>query len=98
MRDWSAFVRQRLGKLHVSPEREAEIVAELTQQIEQAYSESIAGGSGEDDARRRAESHLGDWGKLTREINAAEKPLKPAAEYRGGLLSGVSQDVKYALR
>src|SRR4051812_39540397 len=98
MRDWRLFVRERLGRLRVAPERENEIVAELAQQLEQAYADALASGAAEDDALRRAESHLGDWGRLTREINAAERPTEPTPEYRGGVFAGFSQDVKYALR
>src|SRR5258708_19748244 len=98
MRDWAAFVRERLGPLAISPEREAEIVSELAQQLEQAYADAIATGAAEQDAQRRAESHLGDWAQLAREIEAAERPAPPAPEYRAGAWSGAAQDVRYALR
>jgi predicted permease len=98
MRDWAAFVRQKLGRLRVRPERESEIIAELAQQLEQAYSESRAAGASDADAVRRAEAQIGDWKKLSREIDAAEAPAEPAPEYRGGLWSGAWQDVRYALR
>src|SRR5215212_9933605 len=98
MRDWRLFVREQLGPLRVTPEREAEIVAELAQQLEQAYADAVSGGAGQAEALRRAESHLGDWSQLAREINAAERPAEPPIEYRGGAFTGFSQDVKYALR
>ena len=98
MRDWHAFVRERLGPLRVAPEREAEIVAELADQLGQAFSDAIADGSSEYQARARAESHLGDWAKLAREIEAAERPAQPAPEYRAGVFAGIGQDARYALR
>src|SRR5262245_26526651 len=98
MPDWSSFVRERLGALRVSPARETEIVAELAQQIEQAHADAIAGGAGHAEAMRRAETHLGDWGKLAREINAAERPDPAPVERPGGLWGGTSQDIRYALR
>src|SRR5262245_49122051 len=98
MRDWSVFVRQKLGRLRVRPERESEIIAELAQQLEQAYADSRAAGASDADAVRRAEAQIGDWKKLSREIDAAEMPADPAPEYRGGLWSGAWQDVRYALR
>jgi predicted permease len=98
MRDWAAFVRHRLGPLAISPEREAEIAAELAQQLEQAYADAVSGGATEQEARRRAESHLGDWAQLAREIEAAERPAPPAPEYRAGAWHGVAQDVRYVLR
>ena len=48
MPDWSKLVRERLPALHVRPERENEIVAELALQLEQAYADAIAGGAGEE--------------------------------------------------
>src|SRR4051794_16949152 len=98
MRDWKAFVRQRLGGLRVSPEREAEIVAELAQQTEQAYADAIAGGAAHAAATTRAESHLGDWKALAREIEAAERPAPAPVEYKDGIFNGSGQDIRYALR
>ena len=37
MRDWRLFVRERLGRLRVTPEREMEIVAELAQQFDPSH-------------------------------------------------------------
>src|SRR5205809_1007213 len=98
MRDWSGLVRGRLGRLHVRPEREAEIVAELSQQIEQAYADAIAAGVPEAEAARRAEEQLGGWDRLTAEIEAAERAAPPRPEYREGFFTGAWQDVRFALR
>ena len=98
MRDWNMFVRERLGPLRVSPEREAEIVAELAEQLAQAYADAITAGDAERDALLRAGSHLGDWKKLAREIDAAERPAPPPSSYRAGAFAGIAQDARYALR
>jgi len=98
MPDWKTFVRERLGSICVAPEREAEIVAELAQQLEQAYAEAAASGLGQTEALQRAESQLGDWARLARAIEAAERPAPAPPEPRAGLLSGALQDVRYALR
>src|SRR3954464_13727126 len=42
---WAREVRTRLGSLHLSPTREAEIVDELTQHLADRYRELIAGGA-----------------------------------------------------
>lgn len=98
MHDWTAFVRDRLGALRLPPEREAEIVAELAQQLEAAYTDAVTSGAAHDEALRRAALHLGDWPRLAREIEAAERPAPPPPEYRAGALAGVAQDARYALR
>jgi hypothetical protein len=45
MRDWERYVRERLPALELPPEREESIIGELAQQLEQAYSDAIAGGA-----------------------------------------------------
>src|SRR6185369_8738532 len=90
MPDWSRVVRERLPALHVRPERENEIVAELALQLEQAYADAIAGGSGEEEARRRALAQMGDWDKLGRGVDVPER--------RAGLTAGGLHDLRYALR
>ena len=73
-------MRERPPALHVRPERENEIVAELALQLEQAYADAIAGGAGEEEARRRALAQMGDWDKLGRSIDVPER--------RAGLTAG----------
>ncbi len=90
MPDWQRLVRDRLPALHVRPERESEIVAELALQVEQAYTDAVAGGAGEEEALRRALAQLGDWDKLGRGIDVSERRARFAA---GGL-----HDLRYALR
>jgi putative ABC transport system permease protein len=89
MPDFTAYVRMRLPTLHVSPEREAEIVAELAQQLEQAYEGAIAGGASETEAIARAEACLGDWDRLARAVDGEEKRAV-------GI--GLAGDLRYALR
>lgn len=86
MRNWTALVRERLGPLRVPPEREAEIVAELAEQVEQAAADG------------RPEFTPDEWARLAREIEAAERPAPEPREHRAGALAGIGQDVRYALR
>ena len=89
MPDWPQFVRDHLPPLDMGRERESEIVAELALQLEQAYSEALAGGATEGEARRRAEAQFRDWNRLGRDINRA---------VRGSWLAGGLHDIRYALR
>lgn len=52
MHDWQRYVRVRLPRLAVSPERESEIVAELALQLGSAYQAALAGGASEVEALR----------------------------------------------
>jgi len=99
MPDWNAFVRQRLA-LRVRPEREAEIVQELAQQLSQASAELVNAGVPEVEALRRAEAQVGDWAALAREIEAAEaapRHVEPPPP-RMSLWAGSRHDLRYALR
>jgi predicted permease len=98
MPDFRPYVRQHLPALRIHPAREDEIVAELALQLEQAYSDAIAAGSSESEALPLAAAQFGDWRQLAREIQAAERHHPPQPEARSGLFSGLTQDIRYALR
>jgi putative ABC transport system permease protein len=89
MPDFTQYVREQLPALHVPAAREAEIVAELAQQLEQVYEDAIAGGATEAEALARAHACLGDWKRLGNAVDVEE----PRA--RGVGLGG---DIRYALR
>ncbi|MCP3956883.1 MAG: hypothetical protein GY719_03420 [bacterium] len=57
MRDWPAFVRERLGLDALEPERAAAIVEEVAQHLENTYEDALASGDSEIDAARTAERH-----------------------------------------
>src|SRR6516165_6752412 len=64
MPDWERVVRAKLPALHVRPEREEEIVAELALELEQVYGDTLAGGASETEAAQRAHEPVG--GRATR--------------------------------
>jgi hypothetical protein len=99
MPDWRAYVNGHLPRLQVPPERETEIVAELALQLDQTYTEALAGGASEADALRRAEAQFADWRELGRHIDAAEARIAAQLEpSRGGMLAGWWHDLRYAGR
>lgn len=100
MPDWTAYVRSHLPPLGVCAEREAEIVAELAAQLEEAYREALLEGFSEPDAAARAHSHVRDWPSLAAEIRSAERPAPPSVEPErpGAWWSGLRHDVRYAFR
>ena len=98
MSDWKAEVRSRLTSLDLPPAREADIVEELSQDLDDRYRESIAGGASADDARRWALAGFQDGETLARQIaslrqgNAAQ-PLTPAAP-TGRSFGDIGQDLR----
>src|SRR5579862_474163 len=75
MRDWKQYVRGQLPPLGLSGAREQEIVEELAQQLEGAYSEALARGACETEAEAHATAQILDWNALAREICRAETPV-----------------------
>ena len=99
---WSEDIRRRLGALTFTPEREAEIIEELSQHLDDRVRELTAGGAPEQEARRRALAELSNHDLLSphfarlRQARAAQpiQPGVPSARFGRDLW----QDVRYALR
>jgi len=102
MPDWTEHLRPRLARLRLSPAREAEIVEELSQHLEQRYEELRDGGTGADDARGLAIAELlepealADYMRTLRQANVPP-PITPGAPGRF-LLGDLWQDLRYAVR
>ena len=101
MPDWSSQVRARLGALRLHPAREAEIVEEVGQHLDERYDELRAQGVAEDEARRVAVEELDPdvlaaWMRPLRQANLPP-PLTPA-DPRRSRLGGIAQDVRYGWR
>lgn len=99
--DWRTYVRSHLPPLAVSPEREIEIVEELAGQLEATYQRARANGVTDREAMARAEAEVPDWSALARTLGLIERPyLQPpvAGAGQGGLMTGLVQDLRYAVR
>jgi predicted permease len=102
MPDWSAPLRSRLASLELSPPREAEIIDELSQHLDDRYAELRAGGADDDEARRLALVELEEEETLARHMRPLRQahvppPIAPGAPQRG-ILGQIGQDVRYAAR
>jgi len=103
MPDWKAEVTRRLESLHLDPTREAVIVEELSQHLEDRYTELISAGNSEPDACRivleeLAESEL-PAASLPRVMRESTDNMPPPASMpSGNLFSDLLRDVKYGLR
>src|SRR5688572_15464217 len=99
--NWRQYVREHLPPLHVSAEREIEIVDELAVQLETTFERTRANGATEDEATARARAEVPDWEALAKTLGRIERPFAhpPAAgASSGGLMTGVIQDLRYAVR
>lgn len=101
MPDWTQEVKKRLAGLKLAPTREAEIVEELAQHLEQVYERSLKSGASDAEAQRSVLLEL-QAGDLLREIQRSQKPIReapmPQTSGRSNLLADFLHDLRYALR
>ena len=74
MPDWREYVRERLPGLACTPEREAEIVEELAEQLEDIYASALRSGASLTEAQARIHEEIQDWRALARDLQRAEQP------------------------
>lgn len=102
MPDWTEHLRPRLAFLRLSAAREAEIVEELSQHLDQRYDELRAGGASDADARRLALDELLDHDSLASHMGSLRQahvapPVTPSAPSRS-LLDDLWQELRYTAR
>ena len=83
MSDWSAYIRRRLVHLPLQGPRLAEIVQELADHLETAYTEARATGASQEEARKQARS-LVDWRLLESELGRVERIPGSSSSVQGG--------------
>ncbi|HVR42349.1 MAG TPA: ABC transporter permease [Thermoanaerobaculia bacterium] len=101
MPEWSELLRARLASLRLDPAREAEILEELSQHLDQRRDELRRDGLADEAARRAAVAELdadalADWMRPLRQANVPP-PVTPGTPRRSRLRD-FRQDVRYAWR
>lgn len=102
MPDWSEEVRKRIAHLNLRPEREAEIVEELSGDLQHLYDELKAQGRSDEEALSYVLREV-DSGDLAAELRASEQnryrePLPEGAPGSGNWFSDFLQDLRFAAR
>jgi putative ABC transport system permease protein len=102
MHDWQSEVRARLAPLRLRPEREADIVDEISQHLAERYREATAAGASSDEATRLALAEFRAGNVLAQrvaELRQAHAPRTVTAGISTGhLLADIWHDVRYAMR
>lgn len=102
MPEWRPEIRRRLHAAGLRPEREAEIVDEIAQHLEDHYREQLAAGATAGDAELRAWAELDAGDRLARWVAHAERPApspQPAGvPPRRRWAAALWQDAKYVGR
>jgi putative ABC transport system permease protein len=99
MIDWKKDIRKRLEGLNLAPAREAEIIEELSQHLEDRYRELIASQVGEQYAYRMTVAELTEslGGELSRVERRPPENITLGAK-GGNLMKDLLQDLRYGLR
>ena len=102
MHDWQSEVRARLAPLRLRPEREADIVDEISQHLAERYREAISAGASPAEATRVALAEFRAGNALAQRIAALRQAHAPAAVTAGAstgrLFADLKQDLRYAAR
>jgi putative ABC transport system permease protein len=103
MPDWKVEIRGWLQSLRLAPTREAAIVEELAQYLDDYYAELLAGGATETEAERRTLAELSGSELLARELRRVERPcdLEPivfGSNRRTNMIADLWQDMRYGAR
>jgi hypothetical protein len=100
--EWKGEVKQRLARLKLAPSREAAIVEELAQHLEDHYAESLARGATPEEAYRAAFAELSDRELLARELRLIERFVNDEpvvlGSRRKNMIADLWQDLRYVVR
>ncbi len=99
MPDWKFALASRLAPLRLRPARQAEIVDELAQHLDDRYTELVGGGATHEEAVAAALDEIedDDLARSMSGLRQASAPVAPGAPARA-LIADTRQDIIYALR
>src|SRR5262249_43004304 len=100
---WISEIRQRLAGLDLAPTREAAIVEELAQYLDDCYAELLASGATEAEAYQRTSAELSGSELLAHELRRAERqgpqePIVLGTNRRTNMIADLWQDLRYGAR
>jgi predicted permease len=103
MPDWKSEIRRRLAGVKLEPAREAAIVEELAQYLEDCYAELLASGSTEANACRQTLTELDGSELLAHELRRAERRVAPepialGTNRRTNMIVDLLRDLRYGAR
>jgi predicted permease len=103
MPDWKPEIRQRLTGVKLESAREAAIVEELAQHLEDCYEALLNGGATPAEAERLTLAELSESDLLARELRRIEQqvkhePIVPGTNSRSNVIADFWQDLRYGAR
>ncbi len=103
MPEWKREIRRRLANLHLEPTREAEIVEELSQHLDDRYEELLTSGATPAEAERLTLAELREIDILQRELRRVERqvsqePIVLGTNRRSNMIADLWKDLRYGAR
>lgn len=103
MLDWKPEIRRRLANLPLAPEREAAIVEELAQDLEDCYAELLSGGATAAEAYRQTLAELSQRELLACELAQVERQVRQeltllGTNRRANMITDLWQDLRFGAR
>ena len=103
MADWKPEIRRRLTNLELEPMREAAIVEELAQHLDDCYEALLSGGASPSEAHQQTLAELSRDELLTHELRRVERQTDPepivfGTNRRSNMITGLWQDLRFGAR
>jgi len=103
MPDWKDEIGKLLAGLRLAPTREAEIIEELAQHLDDRYEQLLRGGATAGEAYQAAMLELTESDLLAQELGQVERPFRHepvvlGANRRMSIMGDLWQDLRYGLR
>ena len=102
MPDWSKEIRARLASLRIGATREADVVEELSQHLDERYEELKRGGASDADASRIALAELLEPDVLNERMRPLKQAKSPSAlpppDTKSSFVASSWLDLRYAVR
>jgi putative ABC transport system permease protein len=103
MPDWKHEIRLRLAGVKLGPGREAAIIEELAQYLEDCYAELRLNGASEAEAYRQTLTELSGSELLAQELRRSERqvtpePVAPGTNRRTNMIADLWQDLRFGAR
>jgi hypothetical protein len=92
MHDWRSEVRARLAPLRLRPEREADIVDEISQHLAERYRDATSAGESPDEATRLALAEFRAGNVLAQRIAALKQANAPSPVAAGASTGNLLTD------
>src|SRR3954452_20852720 len=103
MPEFKEEIRKRLGPANLPPTREAEIVEELSQHLDDQYEQELSHGATEEAARETVLTELKQSDVLATSLKRVERrvpqnPIQMGTEKKTNMIADLRQDVRYGAR